>query len=73
MPRLTIESEAARVMRVATRTRVEDKQVVTYLSVTVELPAAGFSAQEIGELVKARGRRVNLRAVEPQLELAGFR
>jgi glutaredoxin-related protein len=73
MPRLEIECDTARVMRVATRLRVEDKQTVTYLSVTIEVPAAGFTAQQIGELVKARGRRVHLRAVEPQLELAGFR
>ncbi len=73
MPRLNLESDAARVMKVATRTRLEDKVTVTYVTVTLEMPAAGFTAQEIGELVKARGRPVHLRAVEPQLELAGFR
>lgn len=73
MARVSIDSDAARITRIATRSRVEDKQSVTYLSVTVELPAAAFTAAQVGELVKARGRTVHLTAVEPQLEMVGFR
>jgi hypothetical protein len=73
VPRLDLHSDAARVMRVATRQRIEDKQSVTYLVVTLEVPAAAFTALQIGELIQARGRPVRLSAVEPQLELAGFR